>query len=166
MPRQYVFAVTASLPLDDCYFPPVLSDSRDVPSDPLDVRDVTFGQRDTQLWLKLRTQGNWSAADLADYELCSTLILILVIGLLCVGATGHAAAAIRYARIASNGIVEQVRPVAAALIQQTSAHCSRALALAPSTCRTEESAECFKRTGSTQRLAPEAVMTASRTQAS
>ena len=43
--------------------PTAQRDPLEIAGDPLDLRKVTFGQRETQLELELHTQGEWSAAD-------------------------------------------------------------------------------------------------------
>ena len=53
--------------------PPQRRDTRDVPGQALDLREVTFGQRDTRLLLKVRTQGGWNASSLRPDALCLSI---------------------------------------------------------------------------------------------
>ena len=48
-------------------------DPREVAASPLDLRSVTFGQRNTRLLLEIRTQRPWSASSLAADALCLSL---------------------------------------------------------------------------------------------
>ena len=48
---------------------------------PLDVRAVSFGQRGGELWLTVRTEGEWDAGDLPERAFC----LRLRAGALCIG---------------------------------------------------------------------------------
>jgi hypothetical protein len=58
------------------------TDPRDAAASPLDVRDVSFGQRELRLELTLRTQDPWTSQALAgDRSLC----LVLARGRLCAG---------------------------------------------------------------------------------
>jgi SGNH domain (fused to AT3 domains) len=103
----------AGPPLQDAFFPAEHPDARDVPGDPLDIRAVTFGQRDTQMWLKLRTQGKWSAGELVDDALCVSLVRVRAAGRVCVGSDGHGAPIIRFHPVAG-----AARRIAAALVRE------------------------------------------------
>ena len=79
--------------VDHGFAPPTLADPRDAPGDPLDLRAVSFGQRDTRLWLRLRTEGRWAAGELGEEDLC--LVLGGEAGRVCVGGDGRGAPVLR-----------------------------------------------------------------------
>jgi hypothetical protein len=91
-----------------------------VPSNPLDLRHVTFGQRETQLELSLRTAGNWSRSDLADDALCVDLWRRQLVGRVCVKYIGRKLA-LEYRRIAGTGRTSPPRAIPA-LISRPNRH--------------------------------------------
>lgn len=98
-----VVAVAAGLALlstpaaaRDPFALPDWRDAADVPGDPLDLRDVSFGQRDTQLWLTLRTRGDLSAGHLPDEGTCLVLSRARAVARVCVGTAGASPTAVRY----------------------------------------------------------------------
>src|SRR4051794_27917753 len=56
-------------PVDAVFAPRAWPDARDAPAGPLDIRSVSFGQRDTQLWLTVGSYGDWPAGA----DVCLTL---------------------------------------------------------------------------------------------
>src|SRR5687768_1539165 len=94
--------------VDHGFAPPTLADPRDAPGDPLDLRAVSFGQRDTRLWLRVRTHGTWAAGELGDGDLC----LVLDgdgdgdgAGRVCVGGDGRGAPVLRHEERAVRAVV-------------------------------------------------------------
>ncbi len=80
--------------IDHGFAPRLWPDAREgEPGASVDLRRVSFGQRDTKLWLRLRTQGTWSAGGLAEEGLCLVLVRA---GRLCVGGDGRGAAVLRF----------------------------------------------------------------------
>src|SRR3954469_9487858 len=63
MHRGLPLIAAALLSPGSVFAPPVWRDARDVPRDALDIRALSFGQRDTQLWLKVRTTGPPAAGE-------------------------------------------------------------------------------------------------------
>ena len=94
--------------------PPPHPDPRDVPSSALDLRQVTFGQRETRLELTLRTARNWSATDLADDALCIDLRSRRLAGRVCV-ATKHRKLVLQYRRVAGTTEVREPHAIPAAI---------------------------------------------------
>lgn len=97
---------------DDDFAPPTRRDAQETPAGPLDIRAVTFGQRDTRMALRLRTHGTWNAGQIAADGLCLALRRTRVVGRICVGAE-RGAAVLRYRRVARNGIVGRARTIPA-----------------------------------------------------
>jgi hypothetical protein len=79
------------------------ADPPDAAPSPLDVRQMRFGQRGTQLWLSVRTEGEWDAGDLGADDLCVTLHRARPLGRLCVGADDRGRAVVRYRRARGDG---------------------------------------------------------------
>ncbi len=90
------------------------TDPRDAPGDPLDLRDVSFTQRGTVLWLRVRTEGPWSAGMLADNGLCLALVRSRVIGRVCLGSDGEGAVVARWLPAGSAG---EARPIRARVVR-------------------------------------------------
>jgi hypothetical protein len=82
----------AAAPPGPAFAPRTWQDPLDVPGDPLDLRSVSFGQRGTHLWLRLRTQGGWSAGELAPESLC----LVVAGARVCVGSDGRGVPVLRH----------------------------------------------------------------------
>ena len=76
--------------VDHGFEPRTWQDARDDGGAGLDLRRVSFGQRDTQLWLRLRTEDTWAAGTLEE-DLC----LVLGRRRLCVGGDGSGAPVLR-----------------------------------------------------------------------
>jgi SGNH domain (fused to AT3 domains) len=77
----------------DPFSPRLWPDAADLPGDLLDIRAVAFGQRDTRLWLTVRTAGVWRAG-----RVC------LVAGRrLCVDASGRLTPAVPGAQVSRHG---------------------------------------------------------------
>ena len=64
------------------FAPPVHRDARESAADPLDVRSVSFGQRELKLVLTVRTWGRWRVGALARGR---ALCIVLARGEVCVG---------------------------------------------------------------------------------
>ncbi len=87
--------VAAAGPLDHGFSPRVWHDAHDAGGGPLDLREVSFGQRDTHLWLRLRTHERWAAGQLAEDGLCVALARGATLRRLCVGGDGRGAPVLR-----------------------------------------------------------------------
>jgi SGNH domain-containing protein len=89
----------AARPVDDLFSPRARTDAADVPGDPLDVRAVSFGQHETELWLSVRAAGELPAGRLPGDGVCLTLVRAGVLGRVCIGdADGRGRAEVRYGR--------------------------------------------------------------------
>jgi hypothetical protein len=89
--------------------PPTHADGADAPSSPLDLRSVSFGQRGTELVLRITTAGAWESADLsvAGRALCVQLYygeLTTPRARLCVFDGGAGAPGLTYARLDPFGV--------------------------------------------------------------
>ena len=91
---------------------PARLDPHDAEPSRLDLRRVGFGQRGTQLWLTVRTQGEWAAGAIDADGICVTLRRNEMLGRMCVGRDARGRAVLRYSR-ASDGVLGRARIVQA-----------------------------------------------------
>jgi hypothetical protein len=97
--------VAAAGTVDHGFAPRVWQDPRDAAGSPLDLREVSFGQRDTHLGLRLRTHERWSAGQLGEDGLCVALAQRATLRRLCVGGDGRGAPVLRLGGRAIRAVV-------------------------------------------------------------
>ena len=79
-PRALLSAAVLALPwpgaaeAGDVFAPRAWPDASEFPGNPLDLREVSFGQRATELWLTVRTYGALSEGLEPDHDVCVKLI--------------------------------------------------------------------------------------------
>src|SRR4051812_8458314 len=97
----------------DVFAVPTTRDARDVPGDPLDLRAVSFGQRDTELRLTVRTEGRLAAGRLPDEGVCVSLVRRRVLAQVCAGAV------LRRRTVAEDGTAGPLRAIPGAWVRRT-----------------------------------------------
>ncbi|HEX8121052.1 MAG TPA: SGNH hydrolase domain-containing protein [Solirubrobacteraceae bacterium] len=90
-------SVASARLVDTGFEPRTWRDARDAGGAPLDLRAVSFDQREAELWLRVRTEGEWAAGELGEDGLCVVLRRARsVLGRLCLGGDGRGGAVLRF----------------------------------------------------------------------